>query len=584
VSEEPPRWVRAGLLGVVLLPILVAVVRAVTGDWFPIGDAALLAVRANDVLTEHHPLLGSWTSASLSVGQDVNNPGAIYQDLVALVSRPLGFPSPIAIGVGLLNGLSVVGLSVVARRVGGWALERWALLAAALLVWILGSELLIDLWQPHALLLPSLLLFALAAGLARGRWGLLPATAAVASVLVQTHISYVYVLLVLGVAVVVAALVTRGVVRPSWRAVAVTVAVVAVTWAQPVWEQVMSPGPGEGNLSRLASSAGGGDLQLGLVDGTRFAGRILGQWPVGLRSGFATLVPPTQVEDGRVVFPDVLGVGPAAAIVVVLVAVLAVLTVLLHQRRGRSALAALAAVAAVLTAAAPICLAGVTIGPVGFAPHHVRWLWPLGVLVWTVLLAGVVELLAARAATVVAAALTVAAAVAAVPFLAQPQGPVADSWAVPALARVRASLPAAGLDEVDPVRYDTSNLRIYEPYSSAVMLRLQELGVEFRVSDPALVRQLGEERRSDGGEHVRLFQLEGIDALADDVDACLLVRASALDPSAERRAAELVDAAAADRGVARRQVLEGPAPSPAVRRWVETAFALYADPGDGRCP
>ncbi|HVF33545.1 MAG TPA: hypothetical protein VM933_10970 [Acidimicrobiales bacterium] len=517
-TAEPPLGARVALVAVVLMPIVVAVVRAVRNDWFPIGDSALLALRANDVLTEHHPLLGSWTSASLSLGRDVNNPGPLYQDLVAVVSRPLGFPSATAIGVGLVNGLSVIGVSAAARSAGGWPLQRWCLLAAALLTWILGSELLIDIWQPHALLLPSLLLVVTCAGLARGRSRLLPLAAFVASLLVQTHISYVFVLVALAVATAVAALAGGAVVRPPWRLGAATVALVALLWAQPAWEQLT--GPDEGNLTRLASSASGGSVQLGVRDGVRFTARILGQGPWGLRDGFASLVPATRVSGGQLRFDGVLGAAPAVAVVGLLVVVLGGSAIAL--RRRRAALAGLATIGAVMVATAPFCLALVTVGPVGFAPHHVRWLWPLGVLVGTVVVAGIVELLAARAATVVAVGLTALTSVAAVPFLAQPQGPVADSWAVPIIDRARDDL--GRLAELEPVRYDTSNLRIFEPYSSSVMARLQELEIEFRVGDPSLVRQLGDTRRADGDERARVFQLEGQDALAYAGDACLITR------------------------------------------------------------
>ena len=66
-----------------VLPIVVAAVRAIAQHWRPIGDNALLYIRVVDVGTKHHPWLGSWTSASLSVGENMNNPGPIYQDLAA---------------------------------------------------------------------------------------------------------------------------------------------------------------------------------------------------------------------------------------------------------------------------------------------------------------------------------------------------------------------------------------------------------------------------------------------------------------------------------------------------------------------
>ncbi len=61
---EPARPVRIGATVFVIVPIITAVIRALRNDWFPIGDNALLFIRTRDVLTEDHPYLGSWTSAS----------------------------------------------------------------------------------------------------------------------------------------------------------------------------------------------------------------------------------------------------------------------------------------------------------------------------------------------------------------------------------------------------------------------------------------------------------------------------------------------------------------------------------------
>ncbi len=77
--DEPPRSVRIAATAVVIVPFVTAVLRALRSDWFPVGDNALLFIRTRDVLTEDHPFLGSWTSASLSVGENMNNPGALMR-------------------------------------------------------------------------------------------------------------------------------------------------------------------------------------------------------------------------------------------------------------------------------------------------------------------------------------------------------------------------------------------------------------------------------------------------------------------------------------------------------------------------
>jgi hypothetical protein len=92
--------------------------------------------------------------------------------------------------------------------------------------------------------------------------------------------------------------------------------------------------------------------------------------------------------------------------------------------------------------------------------------------------------------------------------------------------------------------YDTSNVRVFEPYSSTMMMFLQQRGVEFRVQDEGMVRQLGNGRRADGTETVTLFQLESEQALLYDGPACQLAVTSALSPEEERTARADADALA----------------------------------------
>jgi hypothetical protein len=117
---------------------------------------------------------------------------------------------------------------------------------------------------------------------------------------------------------------------------------------------------------------------------------------------------------------------------------------------------------------------------------------------------------------------------------------------MPVLRRVFRELEPLRAGE--PVVYDVSNVRVFEPYSSAVMMRLQELGIEFRVTDDGMVRQLGESRRADGTEATRVFQLEHAAALDYSGPACRVAIASALDPAEEAEAAAHLDALAAALG------------------------------------
>jgi hypothetical protein len=561
-ADGPGRWVRVALVGVAVLPVVAAVVRSLRQHWFPIGDNALLYLRAVDVLTEHHPLLGSWTSASLSVGENMNNPGAVYDLLMAPFALMLPPGPGAAIGVGVLNIASIVGISIASRHIGGWRMQRWMLLAAAALAWSMGSEMLIDIWQAHALLLPFLLLLVLMVGCTAGRWACIPWAVFVGSVLIETHISYAYVLS----ALVIAALgiswwfhrpVDRSALRGALtsRTAAITVIVLIVCWTQTLYEQFF--GEGRGNLTRLASNAGGGDVTLGLTDATKITSAIIALPPWWMRSGYSTTVPITQVTqtaDGyRLSLTELPGIAISVLALVAIVALLVALTVAAN-RRGLLAATCAGALCVVSVPITVVALSKLTIGTVGFSSHHVRWVWPLSVFITFSIVWIATEIWAARrtdaepeAATEQSTAwfdrisigLIVVLSVANLAYLERPDGPVAAYDTMPAMRR---ALPQLGmLADHDPVVYDVSNLRVFEPYSSTMMMRMQELGIEFRVTDEGLVRQLGPSRRADGTETTRVFQLQGVQALDYSGPACTIALVSALTADDEAATRALAD-------------------------------------------
>jgi hypothetical protein len=562
---EPRRLVRIVLTVVVIVPIVTAVVRALRRDWFAVGDDALLYIRVRDVLTHHHPWLGSWTSASRSLGVDLNNPGPIYADLLAPFAHLLPPGPGAAIGVGFANALSIVAISAAAHRLGGWALQRWALLACGALTWAMGSQLLFDIWQAHALLLPFLLYLLVLMGLATGdvghvRWTV-PSLVALGSLLIQTHLSYVYVLALLSPVAVAAAIVARRRQRVSpsataaiWasvrsRTAAWSAGLFLILWTQPLVEQFA--GDGEGNLSRLASSAGGGEVTVGFRTAAQIVASVMALPPWWTRGGFSTVVPTTtriaDTPDGPRVI--VAGMPSGAVTIAALLALVAVLVLLWRATRrcGDRLAAAGCAVALGLVAAAWLSLAVLTVGTVGLSAHHVRWVWPAAVFVHLVIVVAAARLALHRFANrpldralSAIAVLGVGVLMALnIPYLAQQEGPVADEEATVALRQVFTQLEP--LRSVAPVVYDTSNLRVFEPYSTAVMMELQELGIEFRVDDEVMVRQLGPSRRADGTEQATVFQLEGSEALLYRGEACLLARADGVDELTRRRADAVVD-------------------------------------------
>jgi len=557
MKHEPPAWARRLLLALAVLPIVTAVARALMHHWFPIGDNALLYLRAGDVLTSHHPLLGSWTSASLSVGTNMNNPGPIYSDLIAPFAKVFSPGAGAAIGVGAVNIASILGISIFGRRIGGWTMQLWGLLAAAALSWTMGSEMLIDIWQAHALLLPFLLFLVLLVGVAAGHTSSIPWALAVVSVLVQTHISFAFILAVMCPVAIAGYVLTRRR-RPHlpWRQ-AIRSRVVLWTglamfaiWAQTLWEQCF--GPGEGNLSRLAGSVGKGNLHVGGGKALGMTAQLFAVPPWWFRSGFATAIPITSLtgtaDHPKLEMPTLPGVALSALLVLALVAGLTALVVY-HHRRGAHLLAATCMLAVAAVVGSVIAVSQLTVGAVGLSSHHVRFLWTLSVFVHMALAWSLVDRLCRiervdRAAPWALAAVTSVLALATIPYCAQPLGPVKAYWAMPGLRQV---LPhVRELRAVQPVLYDVSNLQIYEPYSSTIMMEMRDLGIEFRVSDEGMIRQLGESRRATGHEKARVFQLQGAAAARYDGTACLIASGSSLSPDEAGVAVERLDQLAAE--------------------------------------
>lgn len=546
-TVDRERAVRWGLIAVTLLPFLTAVVRAVATGWFPIGDSAQLYLRAGDVLTRHHPWLGSWSSLSVSVGTDLNNPGPLHADLMAPFAHLLGPNAGQAIGIAVINAACVIGAALAAHRIGGWAFERWVLVAAAALGWTLGSELLIDMFQGHALLFPFLLLLVLLTGAVAGHGWVWPWIVVAGSLIVQTHVSYAYILTILGLTVVVAIVVDlepprlpavgRGL---RSRAALWSYGLFAVAWLQPLIEQFF--GEGRGNLSRLATNASGGDATVGFRNAVKLAGAVFTVPPWWTRWAFADTIQPggaVQTDDGPVVMLPGLPDGVLSACLLAVLAGVLGWSWWRARRVGSRPLAAACLLSTAGLVGSVLAVSRVTVGVVGFAPHHVRWMFVIALCCHLTVIASLFDAAAERwarptvdrAATIAAGVSIVVFSVANVPFFAQRHGPTADIAAMPAMRRLFDELEP--LRDVQPVLYRTDNFRLFEPYSSAIQLQLQGKGIEFRVDHESLLRHLGASRRADGSEPATLTQLEGWPALAYGGPGCLLGQASALDEDDE---------------------------------------------------
>jgi hypothetical protein len=504
-----------------ILPIAVAAARAVDRRWLAVADNGYFLLRARDVLTENHPLLGTWTSASFSIGTDVNNPGPLLFDVLALPAK-LGDDAGLAVGVALLNAVSIVGMAIVARRQAGIRGVVVAMAAATALGWALGSELLFDPWQPHSLLFPVLCFLALTWGLACGDLLLLPWAVAVGTLIVQSHVGYVLVVPALGVwgATIAGVRVwrTRREDTPEWPRLRRRVrrsslgagGVGALLWAQPVYEQLFDREAG-GNLGHLLSGIGASQDTIGLARAPRYVADILALPPwwgrPSSREAFAADLLVPSVEQSIASLPHLTtSIVGLAMVIGVLVA-----SLLRARRGGDPAGTWAAAIGLAIVSVTVAALAMTPIGITGIAPHHLRWLWPAGVFVAFAVALPLLSVARTdrgkRLGLAAAALVTVTLSLLNLPTMDATVGPQRSVAAVPTIRELLPQL--ASLRGEHGVLLDTDGLYFAEPYTAPVMAELQRLGVAWFVDGPISERQVGSSRAHQGQASVRVYLREG---------------------------------------------------------------------------
>ena len=484
-----------------LAPIFVAAVRAVDWGWVPVGDNALQAVRAYDVLAGDAPLIGTLSSASETAGQDVNHPGPLMDDLLAVPVHVVDSGAGLAVGMALVNALAVVGLAVFAFRRGGPVIGTAATAGAAMLSWSLGSELLLDPWNPYGVVLAFLCFLVLVWSVSAGDLVALPLAAFVGSLVLQTHLSYVVLVPALGVwAIAGLALELRhrrqedsaawpGLRRRTWIFGGATTGLFVLCWAQPLWEQFT--GDGKGNISRLLDSARDPADPIGFGLGTRIVASVVSLPPFWFRpnfrnAGFAGSSPggwrPNSI----------------ALAVVSLAVLVAVLALAIRETRGRADRMNLRMI---LTAVVALAVALLTAGraPIstfGTTAHLFRWLWPLSVFVALVVFTTIVRRFGTQSIAVVAGCALVTAVFAVWNLPTSNQGISTRRESIPImrdLERQMRDIEFAGTVLVD------GRPRFADPYNPGVMAALQRQGVEFVVVEGLIPpRQIGDSHEFTG--------------------------------------------------------------------------------------
>jgi hypothetical protein len=524
----PARWSTAAFL-LAVLPLVVACVRGMRDGWVPVGDTALIAIRSRDVIGGDPPLLGMWSTSTWAVGFDVNHPGPLLFDVLAVPTELFGGGyAGFLVANTLLHVVAVLGIWIAARRRGGHQLAILAMATVATLSWSMGSAVLMEPWHAHSVLLPFLWFLLLVWSATRADLVSLPLAVAVGSLVVQTNLSYaVLVPALLAWAVAGLLLEVRRRARaptgaaealPARRvltAVGVSALVGAVRWLQPLIEQFT--GEGEGNLSRMVRSMAEATATLAPLDAVRTVATVVAVPPFLARPSFAEAFTRSSLGDPL----------PATALALgglLVVAGLLVAGAVAARRHGDREV-----LTAVMTAGFALVLAVVTADQLpwnafGAPNYQLTWLWPLAAFVVFALAAALVrrvEVPERRARRLAGGVVALTAVVAVANLPASNQGTTARVGTQPVAKDLLRQLDRADLP---PDALLQCYERVQDPYCEAVMAHLQRRDVDFVSEDPSVIRQLGVPRRFDGddaasrivvlaGEHAQ-FTPEGSTRLA----------------------------------------------------------------------
>lgn len=515
-----------------MLTVVAAAVRALVGHRTPIGDNGLIALRAHDVLTHAHPWFGTWTSASLNAGVDFNNPSPLHFDVLSLTVKTVGVSAGAVLGAAVVNIAAILIAIHHGKRFGGRIGEALMALAATGLAWTLGSELLVDIWQPHNLVLPFLAVLSCSAAIAAGRPQALPWAVGAASLVVGAHLSFIYVSLVpmaVGTAVCWWRLRTGNEQPGAMRRGLVWAGVVGLlAWAQPIIEQLF--GPGRGNIGRVLEARNATGTPIGARLGLRVVSQVVALPPWWGRPSFSNSIPSTGFSaDGQVRPTGLVGLAGAAIAMTVVVAVLGLLVVLAVRRHERSA-AVLPGMALVVVVSSLFTAVQMPLSVIGLAPHQMRWLWPVSAFVWVAVGDAIVRAVqrrrgdehTARVARLAALGAVCLLALLTLPTYTTDQGPSTDRAANDAIRSMMQQLDEVQLPGA--AVFDVSTLRFAEPYSGPLLAVLLANDQPLKVTDEGFIRQLGERRRASGDEQWTVQLREGDTALALGSDETYLAQ------------------------------------------------------------
>lgn len=526
---DAPTLLTLLLVGVVVTMGAVASARG----WIPTGDDAFLSLRTRHVFSAHPILLNNASSAGPSAGSQYNHPGAFPLTLLTPVTL-VGGPGSLALATALVNAAWIALVSVMVRRIAGAGAQLGALLAAALLVWSMGSTLLVDPWNPNFGIWPVAALVVAAWGTRRGHTSMLAVAVLAASVAFQTHLS----LTVLSVAVAAWALVGAG---TDWfradlvdrRRVVLRVGAAAMVGLVANAQMLADQFRRSGNLSKILDGTGFEEATVSVRQVTAVVVSKMAIPPTWFRGSWAGPILPSEE-------PSTAAIGMALVVVVALT-----VGALWCSRWRLPAITSLLGVLGVAAASATLVSTRFPLR-VGIPLPYFRWVWPLAAI-W---LAAVVPALTSRLAPAVTSRLVdrsrmAGAVLVVVVGLAAFIPTNEDVSPNPEWAQdISRSFGAAAVRETadkDVVVIDQSIQEAALWVVPALMDQLDAAGIGVRANDPVLVQQTADTFAAGGGERWHLAVRGGLQIDDAPPNARRIAVSRPLTESQEREYGNLVE-------------------------------------------
>ncbi len=383
-----------------ILPVWVAAVRAGVRGLVPVGDTAIMALRAPDVLSAHPPLIGMPASSASGAGQVVHFPAAWQLYWLAVPVKVLGATWGAVVAMGALNTIWLVLAIWLVWRNLSTPVALWAIAAIGVFCWSIGSGMLIESWPLRMVMVPFLCVVIAAWWTAAGDRAALVVLAVAANFAWLDHLVLALVVPLVAFAGCVGFAVVHVRANRSdpdsrpmrrrrcRRSVVAAGAVTFVMWLPPLVQQFTgSPG----NLGLLFTGADGGSPAIGSVsDAVHVVASLIGRPPFWFRG---TLEDPTFYRAHHTGFVTGSMTAFDLVVVVVGVVVFAALGVLAVQARDRVGLTLLG-----VSAAATIgSLATVYAAPVTTAlvPQYLYSVWVTAAAAWLAVIVNVIRRVAA---------------------------------------------------------------------------------------------------------------------------------------------------------------------------------------------